>query len=165
MQTRPGPETPLVRSGAVTHAGSPGQVSCSTCHTTRAPNLALTSSTQLTEFHEGLQYAHGNLSCLSCHNADNYDTLRKADGTAVAYPNTLQLCAQCHGPQHRDYQHGSHGGMTGFWNLEQGPRVRNTCTDCHDPHAPAYQKVLPVFSPVDRGARQQQRNHGGATHE
>ena len=166
VQIRPGPETPSVRSGAFTHAGTPGLVACSTCHSTRAPSTATQDAAQLREFHQGLQYTHGGLSCLSCHNAENYDTLRRADGTPIAFPNTVQLCAQCHGPQHRDYQNGSHGGMTGFWDLRQGPRQRNTCSDCHDPHAPAYQRVMPIFPPQDRGARQQQqRGHGGTAHE
>jgi hypothetical protein len=45
--------------------------------------------------------------------------------------------------------------MRGYWDLTRGPRERNTCTDCHDVHAPLYPKVRPVFPPRDRGARQQ----------
>jgi len=150
----PGPETPQVVAMLGGEA-SPALISCSTCHATRPPDLSTVSATQLVDFHQGLYYAHGSLSCLSCHNADNYDTLRKADGSAVEYPQTVQLCAQCHGPQYRDYTHYSHGGMTGHWDLTSGPRERNTCTDCHDPHQPAYPRVQPVFPPQDRGARQQ----------
>ena len=107
------------------------------------------------QFHQGLAYRHGNQSCLSCHNAGNYDLLKKADGTSLPYPAVMELCAQCHGTQYRDYKAGAHGGMNGYWDLSKGPRQRNTCTDCHDPHSPAYPHVTPVFSPVDRGARQQ----------
>jgi predicted CXXCH cytochrome family protein len=88
---------------------------------------------------------------VACHNpADNYATLRLADGTALAFSESMQLCAQCHGPQYRDYQRGSHGGMTGYWDLRRGPRVRNHCQHCHDPHAPQFPKVLPVAEPRDR---------------
>ena len=66
-----------------------------------------------------------------------------------------QLCAQCHGPQTRDYVHGSHGGMSGYWDKTKGERVRRACVDCHDPHAPAYPAWTPVFPPRDGGARQQ----------
>jgi hypothetical protein len=62
----------------------------------------------------------------------------------------MDLCGQCHGPQARDYAHGAHGGMTGYWDLSRGPRERNNCIDCHDPHAPAFPKVRPVFAPKDR---------------
>ena len=39
--------------------------------------------------------------------------------------------------------------MTGHWDLTKGPRKRNHCTTCHDPHAPAFPKMLPVFKPLD----------------
>ena len=61
-------------------------------------------------------------SCLSCHNPKNYDTLALANGEAVPYRRTMNLCAQCHGPQYRDYNHGSHGGMTGYWDRTRGER-------------------------------------------
>jgi formate-dependent nitrite reductase cytochrome c552 subunit len=156
VEIHPGPATPVVLARHTTTAGNVAAVACSTCHTTRVPNVAITQAAQLKEFHLGLTYRHGELSCLSCHNATNYDTLRRADGTTLAYPQTMLLCAQCHGPTYRDYLHGSHGGMNGYWDLKRGPRERNTCTDCHDPHAPLYPKVLPVFPPRDRGAQQQQ---------
>ncbi len=97
-----------------------------------------------------MRYAHGERTCLSCHNARDYDTLRLADGSALAYRNVIKLCAQCHGPQYRDYRHGSHGGMNGYWDLSRGPRYRNNCVDCHDPHAPAYPRVRPAPPPRDR---------------
>jgi hypothetical protein len=62
----------------------------------------------------------------------------------------MTLCAQCHGPQFRDYQHGAHGGMSGFWDLSKGGRTRNNCIDCHDPHAPKYPTVTPARGPNDR---------------
>ncbi len=131
-------------------------VACSSCHATKKPNPALTQASQLTQFHQGMTFRHGNLSCLSCHNSGDYDALRLADGRKIAYRNVMDLCAQCHGPQHRDYQRGSHGGMRGYWDLTKGPRQRNNCVDCHDPHVPRYQKVLPVFPPLVPG--------GGASH-
>ncbi len=155
VRIRSGPATPKVLTDALNHGGAPVPVACSTCHTTRPPNLALRAGEDLKEFHQGLAYAHGGQSCLSCHNSDNYDTLRRADGTPVEYPRTIELCAQCHGPQYRDFQAGAHGGMTGHWDLSRGPRERNTCTDCHDPHAPAYPTLRPVFAPVDGAAQQQ----------
>ena len=62
----------------------------------------------------------------------------------------MQLCAQCHGPQTRDYRRGSHGGMQGYWDLSRGDRVRNHCVDCHDPHAPAFPRFTPLPPPRDR---------------
>jgi predicted CXXCH cytochrome family protein len=94
--------------------------------------------------------AHGMLACYSCHNPDDADALRLADGTSVAYPDVMTLCAQCHGTQARDYEHGAHGGMNGYWDLTRGPRTRNNCIDCHDPHSPEFPSMQPTFKPRDR---------------
>ncbi|MBI5610873.1 MAG: hypothetical protein HY902_18485 [Deltaproteobacteria bacterium] len=64
--------------------------------------------------------------------------------------SVIELCSQCHGPQARDYQHGAHGGMTGYWDLRRGDRFRNVCVDCHNPHVPAYPQFAPVQRPRDR---------------
>ena len=138
---------PLVDSGKVDPHGQPVMVACATCHDTRAPNLAANNGESLKEFHKGLKYQHGSQTCLSCHNSTDYGALKRADGRSIDFSESMQLCAQCHGPQYRDYQNGSHGGMTGHWDLKQGPRERNHCTDCHDPHHPAYPQVMPVFPP------------------
>lgn len=137
----------LVDSGRRDARGEPVMVACATCHDTRPPEPSVHSAAALDEFHQGLRYAHGELSCLSCHNAHDYDTLKLADGRAVAFGASMTLCAQCHGPQHRDYRNGSHGGMTGYWDLTRGGRTRNSCIDCHDPHHPAFPRVMPVFPP------------------
>ncbi len=150
------PETPTVLADLSRSGHAPTEVSCTTCHSTRAPQITQNNTEQLDEFHQGLKKQHGKLSCLSCHNADNYDTLRLADGSAVPFENTMQLCAQCHGPQFRDYRNGSHGGMTGYWDLQRGPRTRNACNVCHDPHSPAYPQLIPVFPPKDVELRKQQ---------
>ena len=137
----------MVDSGEVDIHGNPVMVACATCHDTREPNFKTSDGAALSEFHVGLRYKHGGQTCLSCHNSENYDTLKRADGQALDFSQSMKLCAQCHGPQFRDYQNGSHGGMTGYWDLRQGPRERNHCTDCHDPHHPAYPQVMPVFPP------------------
>lgn len=143
------PGVPRVLTGRLAKDGSPETVGCATCHATIKPNPALTDAAYLQEFHLGLSYNHGKLSCMSCHNENDYDSLRLANGESVSFPNVMKLCAQCHGPQYRDYQHGSHGGMSGYWDLTKGPRQRNNCITCHDPHTPAYRQVLPVFKPKD----------------
>lgn len=127
--------------------------SCTTCHVSRKPDPAQGLGTPLDDFHTDLVYNHGGgtLSCLSCHNSEDYDALRGADGRLIAYQDVMQLCAQCHGSQYKDYQHGAHGGMTGYWDLSRGPRKRHNCIDCHDPHAPAFPMMQPTFKPIDRG--------------
>ncbi len=135
--------------------GRPLRVACVTCHSQRVPTTLPSTVTELDEFHQGLRFEHGALSCGSCHVAGDQRSLRRADGTMIDMRDAMDLCRQCHGPQTRDYDHGSHGGMTGHWDLSVGGRVRNHCVDCHDPHTPAFQPSLPVLPPRDHGITRQ----------
>lgn len=148
----PAPHPVVVRAGRPAPRVAVGDetVACGTCHATRPANAGNRATADLDLFHQGLQVAHGSNSCLSCHDARDYDRLRLADGTPVAFDRVAVLCAQCHGPQERDYQAGAHGGMTGHWDLQRGGRERQSCTACHDPHTPAYQAVHPLPPPRDR---------------
>lgn len=151
---------PVVDSGRKDLQGRTIGIACHTCHTTRPPNRETRSSSELDEFHQGLHVNHGNLACVACHHPDEgYQKLRLADGRALAYADVMQLCAQCHGPQFRDYQHGSHGGMTGHWDPRRGARQRNNCIDCHDPHTPRFPRVMPAPGPNDRFLKSEPR-HG-----
>lgn len=141
---------PKVATGLTNFHGERVMASCASCHATTTPNREIRATSDLKKFHQGLNYAHGELSCLSCHNADNYETLRLADGRALDFTDSMTLCSQCHGPQRRDYDRGLHGGMNGHWDLRRGGRTRNTCINCHDPHAPAFPLVMPVLPPRDR---------------
>jgi len=141
---------PTIEVAGVGMFGEGASIACSTCHSVREPNPTNRTPADLDEFHQGMAYAHGDLACFACHNPDDYDALRLADGSTVPYREVMTLCAQCHGPQARDYQHGAHGGMSGYWDLSRGPRVRNNCVDCHDPHVPAFPSMVPTFKPIDR---------------
>lgn len=150
MTIKPGPPTPRLDTGLKDAQGHAITAACSTCHSTTTPNTTRNTAHDLFQAHRGLSYAHGQLTCLSCHNAKDYDTLHLADGRSVAFPDVMTLCAQCHGTAMRDYLHGSHGGMNGHWDLSKGPRVRNNCVNCHDPHHPEFPLVRPVLPPRDR---------------
>lgn len=157
--------SPSVKTGLLDPHGQPISVACNTCHATRPPNAELRVGGNLAIFHQGLKGNHGNLTCVSCHDSnEGYQTLRLADGKSLPFTEVMQLCAQCHGPQFRDYSHGAHGGMTGYWDLTQGPRQRNNCIDCHDPHSPKYPTVRPARGPQDR-FQSSPPNQKGAGHE
>lgn len=142
---------PMIFADTLDEKGKPVSIMCATCHVTKPANPDAKLGTPLANFHQGLVGKHGNLSCTSCHNpADGFASLRLADGKSVPYTEVMTLCAQCHGPQYRDYQHGAHGGMVGFWDLSKGGRVRNNCVDCHNSHAPKYPIVMPARGPNDR---------------
>lgn len=138
---------PLVPTGELDARGQSISVACATCHDNREPNFAQNNSQLLQEFHQGLRYDHGSQTCLSCHNSEDYNTLKRADGRSIPLNESMILCSQCHSTQHRDYLDGMHGGMTGYWDLTRGGRTRNTCIDCHDPHHPKYPTMTPVFPP------------------
>jgi len=144
-------EAPRVATNLQGQLGRPVTISCASCHANLAPNLLRRSPDEpAMKFHAGLDFAHGSLSCLSCHHEQDYNLLRLADGTQVAYSDVMTMCAQCHAPQARDWVHGAHGGMNGHWDRTRGPRFRKNCIDCHDPHMPAFPTMTPAFKPKDR---------------
>jgi len=141
---------PQVLTGLTDVHGNAVTVSCSTCHATRKPDLENNTAVEMNEFHGSLKIAHGKISCLSCHNANDYDSLKLADGSRIEFSDVMSLCGQCHGPQMRDYEHNVHGGMNGYWDLTKGARQKNNCVDCHNPHSPQFPKMQPTFKPRDR---------------
>lgn len=142
-----------LRTGLEDLHGNPVGVACSTCHADRAALVdkpMIEHAADLKEFHTELKFEHGTLTCSSCHHPDDRDQLRLSNGTEVAFADVMNLCAQCHGTQYRSYENGAHGGMTGYWDLSRGPRVRNNCVACHNPHAPAFPQLQPAPPPRDR---------------
>ena len=126
-------------------------VKCSTCHIDGDlgdPPARFVN--ELSDFHTDMEFAHGELSCTSCHAADNRDKLKLADGELIDYDDTIQLCAQCHSSTYKSYKHGAHGGAQGFWDTSKGPRERNDCVSCHYAHDPGYPPVVPAAPPRDR---------------
>jgi len=140
-----------IESGGTNAKVQEMRVACKTCHSMRAGAAPPTSVEALQAFHQGLTFRHGPLECASCHDpAAPSARIRLASGKSLPLADALELCGQCHGPQLRDFHAGAHGGMTGYWDLSRGPRERNHCVDCHDPHAPRYVGGQPVHQPRDR---------------
>ena len=140
--------------------GSPLGVRCETCHGPEGDSTAWAQDEDNPEeVHDAVELVHGELSCDSCHSPDDRSQLHLADGTEFAMAGARELCGQCHGVQHRDWANGSHGGMSGYWDLTKGPRLRNHCIDCHAPHDPAWDQVAPVLPPLDRGILQSRKEH------
>jgi formate-dependent nitrite reductase cytochrome c552 subunit len=155
-------KTTSIETGKVDDIGHPVRVACVTCHSLKKSDPLPADATELDQFHKGLKLSHGDLVCGQCHETGRVDVLRRADGKTLPMAEVMSLCAQCHGPQYRDYRRGSHGGMNGHWDLSRGPRVRNNCVDCHDPHAPKFVPAMPVLPPKDRFLTSP---HGAPGHE
>jgi hypothetical protein len=98
--------------------------------------------------HRHVVLDHGlNDRCYNCHRRENRDQLVLHDGRGIAFDQVALLCAQCHGPAWRDWQNGTHGRTSGFWDRTRGEPERLGCTQCHDPHAPAFPPYVPLPGP------------------
>lgn len=139
-----------IETGRTNARGEPLRVACETCHSLREPGKLPERPEQLGAFHRRLTLNHGSLRCASCHVPGREDRLTLAGGDSVAMTDVISLCGQCHGPQKRDFDRGSHGGMQGYWDRRSGNAVKNNCVDCHDPHTPQYVGGKPVLKPRDR---------------
>ena len=98
--------------------------------------------------HEHIVLDHGlNDTCVNCHDVENRNKLALRNGETIGYDQVQLLCAKCHGTVFRDWQAGTHGRTDGYWDSERGERVRVVCTQCHDPHSPAYDPMVPLPGP------------------
>ena len=138
---------------------------CMDCHML-FPSPAGTQ--QLLRQHENVVLDHGlNDRCLNCHDNADRDRLVLHDGATIGYEQVELLCAQCHGPTYRQWQRGGHGRTTGYWDGQLGPRRRLGCTECHDPHAPAFDKFTPLPGPntLRMGDQRRHRDEDGPAGE
>ncbi|MBI4613676.1 MAG: hypothetical protein HY720_08715 [Planctomycetes bacterium] len=92
-----------------------------------------------------LQHGPRERWCFDCHNPNDRDTLRLANGNPVKFTESYLLCAQCHGTIFRDWKAGVHGRRSGFWN---GKKRLLLCAHCHDPHSPRFKPKKPLPPPV-----------------
>ena len=138
--------------------GRPVRVRCSTCHWFLTPKKENAMARSLKGFHTKVKVEHGNLTCRSCHavtakasgTRGAMESFRLTSGQRIPYAQVMELCGQCHSRQRKDYAHGVHGGMTGHWDLDRGPRQRNHCLHCHNPHRPSLSQVMPAPRPSYR---------------
>lgn len=150
-----------IEAGKTDALGQPVRIACATCHTVKETARLPDSPSKLKDFHVGLTVEHGSTTCASCHVSEprRAPELHLADGTRLPMTEAMQLCAQCHGPQWRDYKAGAHGGMNGAWDLSRGGRTRNHCVDCHDPHVPKVPAVQPAARMNDRRPLEGEPHH------
>jgi hypothetical protein len=96
------------------------------------------------EISEMFNHASEQRWCLDCHNPDNRDVLRLANGDLVSFEESYYLCGQCHGTIFRDWKAGIHGKRTGEWN---GKKQYRLCVHCHNPHSPKFRPIKPMPPP------------------
>lgn len=122
---------------------TPGIFPCSQCHQGMPVNR---KPRKLDQMHQDIQLKHmpGGW-CFDCHNPDNRDKLRLANGQLISFEESYYLCAQCHGVVFREWKAGLHGKRTGMWN---GEKQYLLCVHCHWPHEPRFKPIQPLPPPM-----------------
>lgn len=122
---------------------TPGIFPCSQCHKDMPVNM---KPRRLETMHQEINLRHmpGGW-CFDCHNPDDRDRLRLANGTLIPFEESYNLCGQCHGTILREWKAGLHGKRTGYWN---GEKQYLLCVHCHWPHEPAFKLLTPMPPPV-----------------
>ena len=118
---------------------------CNACH--KLFNSTWDGSRPLTQ-HQHIALSHGiNNQCSNCHSGDDRERLVLHDNSSVPFAQVATLCSQCHGPVFRDWERGTHGKTLGSWDLSSPDARKLSCTECHDPHSPAFAGIAPLPGP------------------
>jgi hypothetical protein len=119
---------------------SEGIYPCSACHAEQKDRTRRELG-----FHEEQQSVFDHDSehrwCLDCHDYENRDVLRLANGDQVPFTESYRLCGQCHGDKYRDWRVGVHGKRIGRWD---GEKTYFLCVNCHNPHSPRFKGVKEI---------------------
>ncbi len=119
---------------------------CSECHEPDDDDIDLEIRDLELEHSEKNSFTHGNLEwCFDCHDVTQRDSLHLSGGQLIPFEDFQRLCAQCHGRIYTEWTLGIHGRRTGYWD---GPRRASACTQCHDPHDPAFKAIEPMPPPI-----------------
>jgi hypothetical protein len=121
---------------------SAGIFPCSQCH----QGMPANKKPRKLSYHENIVLKHmPDGWCFDCHNPDNRDKLRLANGKLIKFEESYILCGQCHGIILREWKAGLHGKRTGMWN---GDKTYYLCVSCHWPHEPRFKQIKPLPPPV-----------------
>ncbi|MEI6653212.1 MAG: cytochrome c3 family protein [Verrucomicrobiota bacterium] len=127
---------------------------CYTCHEKgKKQELKYDANQQLVipDEHSDIVMGHGthgrNNNCFNCHNDANLLRLQPRDGRELKFEESTLLCGSCHGPTYRDWEAGSHGRTSGYWDRSQGAFKKQDCVNCHNPHSPKFPGRKPAPPP------------------
>jgi hypothetical protein len=121
------------------------ELECTECHEDQDPSEFARRELTLDHTDIVLKHDERNRWCLDCHDAENRNMFRLANGRLVPPEESFRLCGQCHGDKFRDWRAGVHGRRTGQWN---GKKTYLVCVHCHNPHQPQFQPIPPMPVPV-----------------
>lgn len=113
---------------------------CTRCHT--LPVAQMKPVKPAAHWNVAIKHAKAEtMNCQTCHAEPEKGELRMMQGAAVGFDHAYQICGQCHAAQERDWAGGAHGKRAAGW---APPRVALSCTGCHNPHAPAFDRRWPA---------------------
>ncbi len=100
--------------------------------------------------HPDIVLDHGkNDRCYNCHLVSDRNKYVADDGSGIMSQLPEELCSRCHGLIYDDWLQGTHGKWTGMWKtVKSSDRSTYTCTQCHDPHDPAFRYKTIAPPPV-----------------
>lgn len=123
------------------------------CHICHALWVTIPRSKQNSEprfAHLNIQLSHGtNDRCYNCHHIADRNKYVADDGSTIMVETPDKLCARCHGLIHKDWLAGTHGKRVGrAVSVGLFDQLNLTCTECHSPHAPAFEYKMIAPPPV-----------------
>ena len=86
-----------------------------------------------------------DMDCFSCHQKEDPSQLVSVVSNDATLESTYLHCGSCHKGELESWLGGAHGKRLTGWNEV---RIINNCTVCHNPHAPAREKVIPLAQPT-----------------
>ncbi len=86
-----------------------------------------------------------DMECFSCHRKEDPSRLVSVIDQDATLETSYLHCGSCHKDQFQSWLGGAHGKRVTGWN---GVRIIKNCSACHDPHAPARPKVIPMAQPI-----------------
>ena len=113
---------------------------CSNCHT---QDLVSLKGKETPKSHWQIEIHHASvesMQCATCHDLNKPNQLTSLTGAKIDFNESYKLCSQCHSNQYKDWKGGAHGKSLSGW---VPPRVSQTCTGCHNPHKPGFEKRWP----------------------
>lgn len=128
----------------IARSGAMESFPCTQCHDKPLAGMLALRKKDQPNSHWQVTLKHASesvMTCQSCHGTGDMDELVTLTGQRVSMDAPYQVCAQCHATQVNDWAGGAHGKRLGGW---APPRVVQTCTGCHDPHAPAIESRWPA---------------------
>lgn len=134
------------------------EMSCDACHGIFESGKEESETRQQ---HLEIKLEHGlNSRCFNCHSRGNRNMLILPGENEILFADVEQLCASCHGTTYRDWAVGIHGKARGSWEIGSPERRLMVCTECHDPHHPAFRPIKPLPPPETLRMRATERKLG-----